>query len=149
MRSSRYALHPSIPRITAFVMHWNVAGAFFMPNGITAYWKRPSGVAKADRDFVLSVSGTYQYPLSRLHFVTYFAFPMRSMISLIWGKGNKSLLVTAFSFLKSVQRQKVPSGFGTRIHGEHQSLLLGSMMLFKSMYSMSAQRCYSFSGFIL
>ena len=44
--------------------------------------------------------------------------------------GNKSLFVTTFSLRKSVQNQKLPSGFSTTIQGELYSLLFGYISLF-------------------
>jgi len=91
--------------------HLSCAGTLELHFHARWYWNRPSGVAKADRD---SINGTCQYHLSRSNFVTHFACPMRSMTSLFRGKGYESLFVTAFSFLKSIQRRKVPSGLCTR-----------------------------------
>ena len=62
---------------------------------------------------------------------------MLSMQSSIHGIGNVSVLVHWLTFLKPVTNLKEPSGLGTRIHRELHSLLLGSIMLFCSIYSIS------------
>ncbi|KAM4652161.1 uncharacterized protein O3C94_014515 [Discoglossus pictus] len=57
-----YSCNPSNSRST---MRWKVAGAFFIPKGMTGNWYRPNGVANADLGMASLASGICQYPLQR------------------------------------------------------------------------------------
>ena len=50
---------------------------------------------------------------------------MDSMVSCMWGRGNKSFLVLEFNFRKSIQNWRVPSFFRTRTMALHQGDLDG------------------------
>ena len=71
----------------------------------TRYWYRPCGVTNADSSLALLVRGTCQYPFKRSRVVTYLALPILSMQSSILSNGKESAFVTAFNFLKSVQKR--------------------------------------------
>ena len=118
---------------------WKVAGgAFFILNGITHYWQRASGVQKAEISSARSVRGTYQYPFKRSNLLKNFTSPILSLKSSILRIGYESVFEHWLTFLKSVTNLYEPSGFGTRIHGELHSLLLGSInMLFSNIYSIT------------
>ena len=45
---------------------------------------------------------------------------MDSMVSCMWGRGNESFLVLAFSLRKSIQNRRVPSFLRTRTMALHQ-----------------------------
>jgi hypothetical protein len=98
MASSMYGSQPSKPANIILMSRWKVAGEFFIPNGMTLYWNKPSGVSNAEISFALSVSGTCQNPFKRSNLITYLAFPMRYIQSSILGIGNESDLVTLFNF---------------------------------------------------
>src|SRR6218665_3673315 len=55
-----------------------------------------------------------KYPLVISNFVMNLSFPNLSNKSFTHGIGNESVIITAFSFLKSVHNRLEPSGFGTR-----------------------------------
>jgi len=65
----------------------------------------PYGDTNANNSFALSVRSTCHYPYKRSWVVTYLALPVLSMQSSILGRGKELDFVTAFSFLKSVQKQ--------------------------------------------
>ncbi len=79
---------------------WNVAGEFFIPKGITLYWYRPFGVAKAEISFVRSVKGICQNPFNKSNLETYLALPTLSTQSSIrgMGPGNVSVFVKLLTF---------------------------------------------------
>ena len=79
--------------MTLLIMNWNVAGAFFILNGITIYWKNPSGVINADISFI---------PASNHKQLTNFETPIQSLQSSILGFEYESDFVAAFTFQKSV-----------------------------------------------
>ena len=83
--SSMYALQPPRPAMTLFIRRWKVAGEFFIPNGVSLYWNRPSGVTKAAISLARSARGTCQNPFSKSNLVTNFACPILSMQSLTRG----------------------------------------------------------------
>lgn len=72
---------------TLLIKRWNVAGAFLRPNSRTSYCRKASGVANGEISEARSVSGTYQYPLSKSNLVTNLDFPIRSIQSSIFGSG--------------------------------------------------------------
>ncbi|KAG8540092.1 hypothetical protein GDO81_019868 [Engystomops pustulosus] len=70
--SSRYATaNPSDLLSSLFTKRWNVAGAFFMPKGMTLNSYSPKGVMKADFSCASTVMGICQYPLLKSMMVIY------------------------------------------------------------------------------
>jgi hypothetical protein len=93
MISSKYtcANFPRWPSNTRVMSFWNVAGAFFSPNGITRYWYvAPSGVANAVRCFDALSIGICQYPDFKSMAENTVADPNSRSASLIFGNGAAS-----------------------------------------------------------
>jgi hypothetical protein len=101
MISSKYtcANFPRWPSNARVMSFWNVAGAFFSPNGITRYWYvAPSGVANAVRCFDALSIGICQYPDFKSMAENTVADPNSRSASLIFGNGAASSSVRRFSF---------------------------------------------------
>src|SRR6218665_2218239 len=93
---------------------------------------------------VLLVTGN---PLVMSNSVMNVAPPNLSNKSSTLGIGNGPGIVTAFSFLKSVQNQFGPSGLGTNKIGAAHALSHFSMIPCANKLSISLSTIFNFSGF--
>ena len=88
-RSSIYASHATIQSWDHLVHHsLKIAGAFFMPNGMTRHWSNPSEVRNANNSWARLDNGTCQYPFNRSNLLTYFSWPILSIINTVIHLGN-------------------------------------------------------------
>lgn len=105
-------------------MSWGkVAGALYIPNTITVYSRKLSGVTKAETSDARAVSSTCQYPLSRSNLLTYLAAP--TVLTQSCMRSSESATVTEFTFLKSVVDLRDPSGFTSRKQGKRHADEIG------------------------
>lgn len=139
MLSSRYTRHlmSYIPVSTEFINRWNVAGAFFSPNGMRLYSKCPYGVENTVLHLSRSAIGNWWLPDAKSSVEKYLGLPSWSNISVIFGSGNESPIVRSLNFLKSITIRSFlfPDAsffFGTTSMSAFHWLVLGLIILFAS-----------------
>ena len=97
--SSKYTVQISQanPLNTVSISRWKVEGALHKPNGMTTNSYKPEWVAKAVFSIDPGAIFTCQYPDLRSNVEKYRECESMSIESSILGRGNTSILVTAFN----------------------------------------------------
>ena len=126
----------------------NTAGAFFIPNDMTIYWKQPHSVGNIVLQWSSFASQIWWYP-KKPSVKDYISWPPTpSRTSSVKGVGNESCTHASFNFLKSTQMRISPVFLSwTTIGLIHSDSSTGLMIPTSSIWLISTFTLSLYHGF--